>query len=81
MSDRAKGFKQAAKRKQEGEGYAEKKEAEEAATGEEVEPKKRLNVKLPERLHEEFKAKCEAEGRTMSWVVIEAVRDYVSTDE
>lgn len=69
-----------AKKKQSHSGKA-KEEAEKAATGSGSAELTRLNVKLPEELHEQFKAQCEAEGRTMTWVVTQFIQDYVSTRE
>lgn len=81
MGKFADSIRDASKQKQEQktEPHDGKKEAEAAAAGEE--PEKRLNVRLPESLHDRFKAKCEAEGRSMSWVVKQAIEDYVSTGE
>lgn len=37
----------------------------------------RLNVRVPTPLYERFKAKVESEGRTMTWVVLQAIQDYL----
>lgn len=37
----------------------------------------RLNVRVPTPLYERFKDKVESEGRTMTWVVLQAIRDYL----
>ena len=42
------------------------------------EPMKRLNVNLPESLLREFKGKAAGEGRDMSSLVGEWVREYLS---
>ena len=42
------------------------------------EPMKRLNVNLPESLLREFKVKAAGEGRDMSSLVGEWVREYLS---
>lgn len=55
--------------------------AKEAATGRQDEPTKRLNVNVPESLYEAFKDTCDGEGRTMSWVVIRMLEEYVSSNE
>lgn len=39
----------------------------------------RLNVRVPTPLYERFKDKVESEGRTMTWVVLQAIRDYLKT--
>ena len=36
----------------------------------------RLNVRVPTPLYERFKDKVESEGRTMTWVVLQAIREY-----
>lgn len=69
-----------AKKKQSHTGKA-KEKAGQAATGSQAPDLTRLNVKLPEDLHERFKEQGEAEGRTMTWVVTQFIRDYVSTGE
>ncbi|MCS3662007.1 ribbon-helix-helix protein, CopG family [Salinibacter ruber] len=38
----------------------------------------RLNVRVPTPLYERFKDKVESEGRTMTWVVLQAIRDYLT---
>lgn len=38
----------------------------------------RLNVRVPTPLYERFKDKVESEGRTMTWVVLQAIRNYLS---
>ena len=37
----------------------------------------RLNVRVPTPLYERFKDKVESEGRTMTWVILQAIRDYL----
>ena len=37
----------------------------------------RLNVRVPTSLYERFKDKVESEGRTMTWVVLQFIREYV----
>jgi predicted DNA binding CopG/RHH family protein len=37
----------------------------------------RLNVRVPTPLYERFKDKVESEGRTMTWVVLQAIREYL----
>ena len=46
-----------------------------------TEPTKRLNVKLPEPLHERFREQCESEGRSMTWVITQFIEGYVSRGE
>jgi predicted DNA binding CopG/RHH family protein len=38
---------------------------------------KRLNVRVPEPLYEAYKHKVESEGRTMTWVVLQHMRNYI----
>ena len=47
--------------------------AEEAAARE---PFRRLNVNVPESLYERFKDRAEAEGHTLSWLVLRFVERY-----
>ena len=51
-----------------------------AAEGDEGEMSQ-LNIRIPRGLHEAFKQKCEAEGRNMTWVVLQAIRRYVRKDK
>ncbi|WP_103028033.1 ribbon-helix-helix protein, CopG family [Salinibacter altiplanensis] len=37
----------------------------------------RLNVRVPTPLYERFKDKVDSEGRTMTWVVLQAIREYL----
>jgi predicted DNA binding CopG/RHH family protein len=37
----------------------------------------RLNVRVPTPLYERFKDKVESEGRTMTWVILQAIREYL----
>lgn len=57
------------------------KAAAEAALGDEGVEEVQLNVKLPKALRDAFKKKCQSEGRSMSWVVKQAIREYISKDE
>lgn len=59
----------------------EAQEAAQAATGEDEAEEAQLNIRLPKPLHDRFKRQCEAEGRTMTWVVLQAIREYVRKDE
>lgn len=56
-------------------------EAAQAALGDKGVEEAQLNVKLPKALRDAFKQKCKSEGRTMSWVVKQAIRDYISKDK
>jgi predicted HicB family RNase H-like nuclease len=51
-----------------------------AATGEAEAEESQLNIRIPKPLHDRFRRKCEAEGRSMTWVVLQAVRQYVRED-
>lgn len=73
------GLTDALSKKQESHSGKARQEAEAAAEG--SEPTKRLNVKLPESLHEAFREQCESEGRSMTWVITQFIEDYVSTGE
>lgn len=55
-------------------------EAAQAATGEEEPEESQLNIRIPKPLHDRFRRKCEAEGRSMTWVVLQAIRQYVRKD-
>jgi len=48
-----------------------------AATGEDATDTKRLNVRVPEPLYEAYKEKVESEGRSITWVVLQHMREYV----
>ncbi|WP_423824708.1 ribbon-helix-helix protein, CopG family [Salinibacter ruber] len=37
----------------------------------------RLNVRVPTPLYDRFKEKVESEGRTMTWVILQSIRDYL----
>lgn len=52
-------------------------EAAQAASGQDEVETKRLNVRVPEPLYDAFKSKAESEGRTMTWVVLQAIRNYI----
>ena len=52
--------------------------AAQAASGKDEGETKRLNVRVPEPLYDAFKSKVKNEGRTMTWVVLRAIRNYVS---
>ena len=49
-----------------------------AALGEDEGETKRLNVRVPAPLYERFKDKVESEGRTMTWHVLQWIREYVT---
>jgi predicted DNA binding CopG/RHH family protein len=53
-------------------------EAEKAAKGRDGGDTRRLNVRVPEPLYDAFKAKVDGEGRTMTWVILQAMRDYLN---
>jgi len=73
------GLSDALSKKQKSHSGKAKSEAEAAAKG--TEPTKRLNVKLPEPLHERFREQCKSEGRSMTWVITQFIKGYVSTGE
>lgn len=52
-------------------------DAKKTALGEEEGETTRLNVRVPTSLYERFKDKVESEGRTMTWVVLQFIREYV----
>ena len=52
-------------------------DAEKAAKGEDNVSYTRLNVRVPTPLYEAFKEKAEGEGRTMTWIVLNAIKDYI----
>lgn len=60
---------------------AEKQKAIKALTGSapatEEEETVPFNCNLPKTMHEDFKTKCKQEGRTMTWVIERAIRDYL----
>jgi predicted DNA binding CopG/RHH family protein len=51
-------------------------DAKKTALGEEGDTT-RLNVRVPTPLYERFKKKVESEGRTITWVILQAIRDYL----
>ena len=53
-------------------------DATKTALGDTEEDTTRLNVRVPTPLYERFKEKVESEGRTMTWVVLQAIRDYLT---
>lgn len=53
-------------------------DATDAALGADEGETKRLNVRVPAPLYERFKAQTESEGRTMTWLVLQWIRDYVT---
>jgi predicted HicB family RNase H-like nuclease len=53
-------------------------EAVNAALGANEGETKRLNVRVPAPLYKQFKEKAESEGRTMTWLVLQWIRDYVA---
>jgi hypothetical protein len=52
-------------------------DATKAALGEDEGETTRLNVRVPAPLYERFKERVESEGRTMTWVILKAIRDYL----
>jgi predicted DNA binding CopG/RHH family protein len=56
-------------------------QAAQAALGEDEADMSRLNIRIPEPLHEAFKQKCEAEARQMSALMRRWIREYVREDE
>ena len=55
-------------------------EAARAAMGEGAARERRLNVRVPEPLYNAFQEKVEGEGRTITWVVLQFMRDYISQE-
>lgn len=53
-------------------------DATETALGDTEGDTTRLNVRVPTPLYERFKDKVASEGRTMTWVVLQAIRDYLT---
>jgi hypothetical protein len=53
-------------------------EAVDAALGVDEGETKRLNVRVPAPLYNRFKDKAESEGRTMTWLVLQWIREYVT---
>ena len=51
-----------------------------AATGGDAGDTKRLNVRVPEPLYEAYKSKIEGEGRTMTWVILQHMREYIDDE-
>lgn len=49
-----------------------------AALGEDEGETKRLNVRVPAPLYQRFKDKAQSEGRTMTWLVLQFIREYVT---
>ena len=60
---------------------AESEQAAQAALGEDDTEMSRLNVRLPEPLHEAFKQKTESEARQMSALLRRWIRQYVREDK
>lgn len=60
---------------------AESEEAARAALGEDDAEMSRLNIRIPEPLHEAFKQKTEAEARQMSALLRKWIREYVREDK
>ena len=82
MSSKANKLGKSVRQKQEGGRRSpETARAKQAAVDRSDEPTKRLNVDVPESLYERFKATCEAEGRSLSWVVRRMLEGYVSDIE
>lgn len=53
-------------------------DAVDAALGADEGETTRLNVRVPTPLYERFKDKAQSEGRTMTWLVLRFIRDYVT---
>lgn len=53
-------------------------EAVDVALGADESETKRLNVRVPAPLYERFKDEAESEGRTMTWLVLQWIRNYVT---
>jgi len=53
-------------------------DAKKTALGEEEGDTTRLNVRVPTPLYERFKKKVESEGRTMTWVILLAIENYLT---
>lgn len=53
-------------------------EAVDVALGVDEGETKRLNVRVPAPLYERFKDKAESEGRSLTWLVLQWIRDYVT---
>jgi Ribbon-helix-helix protein, copG family. len=53
-------------------------DATKAALGDTEGDTTRLNVRVPTPLYERFRDKVESEGRTMTWVVLQAIREYLT---
>lgn len=82
MSSKAKKLGESVRQKQEsGRNSPETARAKQAAVDRSDEPTRRLNVDVPETLYEQFKATCDAEGRSLSWVVRRMLEGYVSNVE
>lgn len=64
-------------KKQSGESQA-VQEATKTAAGEDDADTTRLNVRVPTALYEAYKSKVTGEGRTMTWVILQHMRSYVS---
>ncbi len=60
---------------------AESEQAARAALGEDDAEMSRLNIRIPEPLHEAFKQKTEAEARQMSALLRKWIRAYVREDK
>jgi predicted DNA binding CopG/RHH family protein len=71
-------FKQATEQAQQQDAPDGTEDATKAALGEDTDETKRLNVRVPAPLYDRFKEKVDSEGRTMTWVVLKAIRDYLS---
>lgn len=56
-------------------------EAAQAALGEDESEEVQLNIRLPKELRDAFRRQCESEGRTMTWVLKQRIREYIRTDE
>lgn len=53
-------------------------DATKAALGDTEGDTTRLNVRVPTPLYKRFRDKVESEGRTMTWVVLQAIREYLT---
>lgn len=52
--------------------------ASQAATGDDDGDTTRLNVRVPTALYDAYRDKVKGEGRTMTWVILQHMRDYIS---
>ena len=45
------------------------------------EPTRKFNANIPVSLYDAFKEKAEASGHTMTWLVLEFMKEYVEEDQ